>query len=566
MCALSYAASNGDSQITLILMDAALKSLQSDRGILLQPLCSAAAAGQLTIVQIFLTAGADPAMLALPDFSTYGAELPEALASHEKIARILIEAGAPISQRDPWGRTALHFAAMKGNETMVRLLLDLGIDISVADAIGQTEICFASTMAVDIGALLFDEAAHSGHEAVLKLLVDRGVELSAADRNGATALHRLCSKTGTIYESMVQTLVSAGADVSAATADGITPLYLAAAEGSQTMVETLVNAGARPLIPSHDNFIDLKTPLEIGVEKGHEEVVRILLETLGDLPLSTLHNYKQKLLRSACSKGHEGIALLLLNAGADPQSINEDGSNTLHDATAQGLERLAKNCISMGVDVSAQDSYGVTPLFVAAFHDQLTIAQLLVDAGADICTPDEGGRTPLHVAVENDCFSVVELLLDAGAPVSAQNSFGQAPLHLAKAEVMPLLLRAGADVSMTDEKGRTALHLAVGTAIDESTVNLLLSNGAKTSAVDSNGSTALHYAANGDDPYESMYGEKYSPLLYDRSKIWQQQVAVARLLLRAGGDATFVNKDGETALDLARKMGNETLIEMLNSK
>ncbi|KAK2807126.1 hypothetical protein FQN51_004740 [Onygenales sp. PD_10] len=166
-------------------------------------------------------------------------------------------------------------------------------------------------MAIYIGDTNFDETAHAGHEAVLKLLIDRGVELSTADRNGATALHQLCRKIGTIYERMVHTIVRAGADVSAATLDGHTPLYLSAAAGSGRTVEILVNAGASAPIASPDGSpaSNLQDPSKVAVEKGHKDVVQILLEAGGDLDLPALADYTEGLLHFACTRGRRNSSI-----------------------------------------------------------------------------------------------------------------------------------------------------------------------------------------------------------------------------------------------------------------
>lgn len=87
---------------------------------------------------------------------------PLHLASHQghmKVARLLLEAWAPVDDRDQAGTSPLHLSAQKGHTDVVRLLLQCGADKDGLDESGWTPLFFA---------------AWKGHEAVARMLLHAG--------------------------------------------------------------------------------------------------------------------------------------------------------------------------------------------------------------------------------------------------------------------------------------------------------------------------------------------------------------------------------------------------------
>ncbi|KAF8745970.1 hypothetical protein AX14_004264 [Amanita brunnescens Koide BX004] len=70
------------------------------------------------------------------------------------------------------GRTALHFAALKGNEELARLFCDLGADVNLSDNGGDTPLHYASSW---------------GHVAILQLLIERGCLYTVKNNSGFIA-------------------------------------------------------------------------------------------------------------------------------------------------------------------------------------------------------------------------------------------------------------------------------------------------------------------------------------------------------------------------------------------
>ena len=154
---------------------------------------------------------------------------------HEKIARLLIEAGAevdaPAPHQTPWlpdaGSTALHWACYKPVQPgLLRLLLDSGANRNARDQLGQTPLHFA--------------AAHADTLS-LSILLDAGADIFATDAKGRTPLHFAAAEGN---NAAIRCLLRRGAPINALDFSGNTPLEMAAAEerrGACRIMEELRN-------------------------------------------------------------------------------------------------------------------------------------------------------------------------------------------------------------------------------------------------------------------------------------------------------------------------------------
>lgn len=138
---------------------------------------------------------------------------------------------------------------------------------------------------------------------------------------------------------------------------------------------------------------------------------------------------------------------------------------------------------------------------------------------------------------------IIRALAAAGVDMNIRDSRGFTPLVLAayygSRDGVAALVKAGADVNLPDERqGNTAL-MSVAFKGHDDIAELLIEAGADVNARNKAGQTALMTAA-----------------LFDRTK----QV---NMLLAAGADATLVDVLGHNAYDIARRQGNERMMDQL---
>lgn len=171
----------------------------------------------------------------------------------------------------------------------------------------------------------------------------------------------------------------------------------------------------------------------------------------GELRLSGLY---------CCSlHGLTATAELLLDRGANPDTVTDNGFTPLFTATGAGNLELVRLLLDRGANPDHAyviDVATATPLYVAANDDNVEVARLLIDGGA---TVDQvihaNGATVLHIAAQLGHLQFVRLLLDRGANVdTVMRSGATTALQLAKhqghVEVAQLLVSRGATSSLKE--------------------------------------------------------------------------------------------------------------------
>lgn len=204
-------------------------------------------------------------------------------------------------------------------------------------------------------------------------------------------------------------------------------------------------------------------------------------------------------------------------------------------------------------------------LLKAAEQGNTEAVHHLLECGAKINPNKYGKDTVLIASVENNHITAAAFLIDYGATVNAQDSALRTALMYAasngNADIVRLLLEHNADVNLQEGSfGNTALRDAVNNALVSrklDTLQLLLDNGAAVNHQNNEGNTALL----------SVLGANvisYTPGCSFLKSLSCDGPVVIRLLLDYGADLAISNNRGESARDVAVRLGlGDEIIKLL---
>lgn len=147
-----------------------------------------------------------------------------------EIIDLFVRANFNIHLTDDNGTPPLLLALKKGYTIIAKILLNAGADVNEKDKLGLTPLMMAC------GKPTF------GYRDIAETLIKKGAQINVRDALGYTPL-LLALSGGTI--DIAELLINKGADVSARTRKGDTPLSLAQNAKCTEIVDLLINKGAK---------------------------------------------------------------------------------------------------------------------------------------------------------------------------------------------------------------------------------------------------------------------------------------------------------------------------------
>jgi len=292
---------------------------------------------------------------------------------------------------------------------------------------------------------------------------------------------------------------------------------------------------------------------------------RLLLLWLA-VPVLAVANPSAALLEAA-REGQAAAVEVALEAGADANAVEPDGTRALHYAVNRNDVRSVRLLLSRGADARAATSLEVTPLLLACSHGNLELVRMLLAAKADANARDIAGETMLMAAARAGNPEVVRILLDAGAERDARDpEFAQTALHLAAraghAGAAQVLLAAGSDVMARTRVGAAPPFRRIGGTQGKG-VEKSPARGARPAIP--GGKTPLHFAArdghlevvrvllDAGAAIDDRDPNDITPLLLAASN---DRVAVAKYLITRGADIQAIDWYGRTPLYAAIDVRN----------
>ena len=227
----------------------------------------------------------------------------------------------------------------------------------------------------------------------------------------------------------VKSLLQKGLDVNACDpSTKMTALHVACLTGYLTMVQLLVNKGAK----RDSQNVGGLTPLHI-----------------------------------VCDRQYEDIALFLLGIGVSLRKVCNNGNTVLHMMASRGLCRVlyqVKSCDKLRLcDMGARNSLGQTALHLGVVAGSIDTCDALLSIGCPIDGTDFEGQTPLLLACLIGADALVSLLATKGANVNHEDNLGLRPIQAAcltgNMLVVHTLIDFGAVVNCISNDGNSLLHI-----------------------------------------------------------------------------------------------------------
>ncbi len=248
-----------------------------------------------------------------------------------------------------------------------------------------------------------------------------------------------------------------------------------------------------------------------------------------------------------------GVATLI-------NEVDEFGRGLLGWAAFAGNAKAAQWLVQQGSEVDAKDAFGTTPLMLAVTHENTAVTSALLAAGAKVDPVDKVQRTALTHATWADRPQQVQLLVKAKADINHTDARGWTPLDVAvqrNRSAAATQLRALGAVT----KFGTGTRVAVATGIDPTRTGSLYQGWSPLLvAVSRNDETLVQQLLQSGGDARGLTPQKDTAL---HVAVEARAAPLIPLLLAAGADPAIENKGGESALDLAIRRGDQSMVNAL---
>jgi ankyrin repeat protein len=407
---------------------------------------------------------------------TLAGDLLSYFAANEEgsIVGKLIGLGAPVDAPNSRGTNALIVAIAADRLEIARQLLHSGANPTIATRDGTPGEFARNIGSREMALLVADEApptdedllrraARSNDVTEISRLLAAGVDVDAADTDGVTAL--LDAAVAGAGDA-VRHLADAGADLNVVAADGNSAVGVAVMSGNQALARLLLLSGARA-----DGEVSGVPYLTLAAMAGDMEMVELLIR--GGANPQRMDNDGVRPAAIARLLGYDEIAERL---GGAPEL---DSPPDLASLASNRMSQAFREALDAGADPNALDPEGTPVAILVAANGSAEMLRQLHAAGGDLSATGPDGNNVLHAALVNRSVvqrprliaAALQLSKDGGAQLLAhrnaegRSAFVALAVNLKGSEAasvgQQLLPSAVALASQPDPDGVTPLIAAV---------------------------------------------------------------------------------------------------------
>ncbi|VDM51908.1 unnamed protein product [Angiostrongylus costaricensis] len=368
---LIYAAAAGQEKVVRMLIEQKCNlDLRNENGHC--ALMEAASAGHLNIVKLLIHSGAKAVFV---NMNSEFKESPLTLAAYkgytDVIEYLLSLDDYDHSTRDEELHTALMEAAMDGHLEVARVLIQAGAPVNLTSEAYESPLTLSCC---------------GGHAELAKLLIDAGANIEETNDENYTPLME-AAREG--YVHVVKVLLENGAEVNATTDETMETALTVAACGGFTLVVLFTDLPADRSVKFRQQ---MNQALSLASENGHFDVLQVLHSNGADLVRFHLYNFDydgRTALMKAAKNGFTEIVEFLVTKGADVNTRSSNGDATaLSLACSAGHREIVKLLLKCGADpnielkcdflfLNFQD--GVTCVMEAARNGFVNIVEMMLD-------------------------------------------------------------------------------------------------------------------------------------------------------------------------------------------
>ncbi|GAB1607009.1 ankyrin-2-like [Argonauta hians] len=348
----------------------------------------------------------------------------------------ILKFGGDVNGNVNRGLKPIHYASYANNTDIIRLLLKYGADINARDDVGYTPLHLC---------------ARKGHLKSMKYLIKSGAKINIESSEYTPKKNKIVLNDEEEGENENE---SQNQNQDQDQTENQDPNQEqnqseSGASNNETPPATVHDAsGQTPQTVLEDLTIE---PINLALENNHVEIVKLLLQNGARANRRYFMGFEINLV----PLGNIECLDLLLQYGADPNSINR--------------------C-------------GVTPLMKAAKENEILAIRLLLKYGANVnlqCPERFEQKTALHLAIEAGNRTIARTLLLHKASPSKFPNYKYNALHTAvltdRADLVELVLLFPLDVNEVTDDDCTALMMACAASNSlnqREIINLLLQAGA----------------------------------------------------------------------------------------